>query len=221
MGLHERVHPADNNAVAEMAETLADIEEINQLEEIHNIAVIQPPRVVLTERNNLFLSLSDEEFVARFRISKDSVKFILNDSFDLCMKLEQGQYTGHMLGDSAYHLRSYLMTPISNPATDSEVRYSAAHAKTRNVIERAFGVWKERSRALSPQLRTKLNTSLLAICSAAVLPNIAIKHRDIVPSNDGETRFHNEYEVEGEGAANTSRAESLRKRAAIVSSVYS
>nr|XP_027228383.1 putative nuclease HARBI1 [Penaeus vannamei] len=88
---------------------------------------------------------------------------------DMCMKLEQSQNTGHMLGDSAYPLRAYPMTPISNPNTDSKVRYYAAHAKTRNVIERTFGVWKRRFRVLSSQLRTKLNTSMLAICSAVVL----------------------------------------------------
>lgn len=63
-----------------MADSLADIEEINLIEEIiENIAALQPPRVALTERNNVFLSLNDEEFLARFRLSKDSVKFILNE----------------------------------------------------------------------------------------------------------------------------------------------
>lgn len=40
--------------------------------EIQNIAAIKPPRVVKTVRNNLFLSLSDEELF-------DYVKFKLND----------------------------------------------------------------------------------------------------------------------------------------------
>jgi len=52
------------------------------------------------------------------------------------------------------------------------------------------------------------------------LHNIAIKHRDVVPSNDGETRFHNEYEVEGEGAANTSRAEGLREKNSHIRGIF-
>ncbi|XP_027207174.2 uncharacterized protein [Penaeus vannamei] len=363
-----------NLQVAKMADSLADIEEINLIEEIiENIAALQPPRVALTERNNVFLSLNDEEFLARFRLSKDSVKFILNeihfpefhdgrgaavpshirllitlrwmttgglqlaiaDDFevsqqflstcvketlqsiasnfhryvqfpdsqaiqavsqqfqdiagfpgvlgaidcthipiespggeraeefickkgffslnvqgvcgpnlefynivcrwpgsvhnsrifansDLCRKLEQGQYVGHLLGDSAYPLRPYLMTPVANPTREAELKYNTAHAKTSN-IEMAFSLWKRRFRVLSSQLRSKLNTSMMAICSAAVLHNIAIKHKDTIPEGedvDCEVDIRKDYS-EREGICNLSTTEGLRKRASIINTVYS
>lgn len=86
--------------------------------------------------------------------------------------MEQKQYTGHLPGDSEYPLRAYVVTLISNPARDSEIKYNAAHAKTRNIVERAFGVWKRGVRVLSSQLHSKLNISLLAKGSAAILHNI-------------------------------------------------
>ncbi|ROT82609.1 putative nuclease HARBI1 [Penaeus vannamei] len=343
-----------NLQVAKMADSLADIEEINLIEEIiENIAALQPPRVALTERNNVFLSLNDEEFLARFRLSKDSAavpshirllitlrwmttgglqlaiaddfevsqqflstcvketlqsiasnfhryvqfpdsqaiqavsqqfqdiagfpgvlgaidcthipiespggeraeEFICKKGFfslnvqgvcgpnlefynivcrwpgsvhnsrifansDLCRKLEQGQYVGHLLGDSAYPLRPYLMTPVANPTREAELKYNTAHAKTSN-IEMAFSLWKRRFRVLSSQLRSKLNTSMMAICSAAVLHNIAIKHKDTIPEGedvDCEVDIRKDYS-EREGICNLSTTEGLRKRASIINTV--
>jgi hypothetical protein len=54
--------------------------------------------------------------------------------------------SGWLLGDFGYGLRQYLMTPKLNPSTQAEEKYNMAHAKTRVVIERAFGVCKSRFR---------------------------------------------------------------------------
>lgn len=53
-----------------------------------------------------------------------------------------------LLGDSGYPLEPWLMTPKSDPTTAPECRYNSSHAKTRNVIERCFGVLKGRFRCL-------------------------------------------------------------------------
>ncbi|XP_061166748.1 putative nuclease HARBI1 [Saccostrea echinata] len=56
---------------------------------------------------------------------------------------------GWLLGDSGYPLRPWLLhvTPVLNHSQAKE-RYNTAHIRTRNVIERAFGVLKARLRCL-------------------------------------------------------------------------
>jgi hypothetical protein len=55
---------------------------------------------------------------------------------------------GWLLGDSAYPLRPWMMTPFLQPSTPTEERYNRYHAKARNTIERCFGLWKARFRCL-------------------------------------------------------------------------
>lgn len=50
---------------------------------------------------------------------------------------ESGSYGNKwLLGDSAYPLKPYLLTPIFNLQTRSEQLYNEAHIQTRNCIER-------------------------------------------------------------------------------------
>ena len=64
-------------------------------------------------------------------------------------KFERGRFgEGWLLGDSGYSLKSWLMTPLTNPTTPRENNYNYAHKKTRSLIERAFGILKSRWRIL-------------------------------------------------------------------------
>ncbi|KAF0728338.1 putative nuclease HARBI1 [Aphis craccivora] len=49
-----------------------------------------------------------------------------------------------LLGDGGYPSRSYLLTPLPNPQSESERRYQKAQIGTRNMIVRLFGIWKRR-----------------------------------------------------------------------------
>lgn len=51
---------------------------------------------------------------------------------------------GYLLGDSAFVLTPYLMTPKAHPIGDAQRNYNNAHTHTRVVIERSFGVLKHR-----------------------------------------------------------------------------
>ena len=64
----------------------------------------------------------------------------------LCQQWEAGwrPFGGAvLLGDSAYPLKSWLMSPIANPLTQAERHFNRAHSKTRRLIECAYGIFKE------------------------------------------------------------------------------
>lgn len=83
-------------------------------------------------------------------------------------------YKVFFTADSGYALREYCLTPLLHPGTRSENLYNEAHIRTRNTIERTFGVWKRRFPAIAYGLRCNLHTSMSIIIASAVLHNIAI-----------------------------------------------
>ncbi|CAN7995542.1 unnamed protein product [Ixodes hexagonus] len=67
--------------------------------------------------------------------------------FDMCrahVLYKDGVVPGLLLGDMGYACLPFLMTPLADPgaARSPGDKYNKAHIKTRNSIERAFGVWK-------------------------------------------------------------------------------
>lgn len=73
------------------------------------------------------------------------------------------------------------MIPHPNPVTESEQLYNESHIRTRNTIERLFGVLKRRFPVLAYGLRLKLQTNLAVIVATTVLHNIAINMNEEHP----------------------------------------
>lgn len=93
-----------------------------------------------------------------------------------------GQYI--MVGDSGYANTSYLATPytISHPglATNPIKRvYQASLIRTRNVVERMYGVLKRRFPVLRHGLNVSLPTAQKLIIAAAILHNICIEEGEV------------------------------------------
>ncbi|KAJ3655790.1 hypothetical protein Zmor_014903 [Zophobas morio] len=87
---------------------------------------------------------------------------------------ENGDYPNCIiLGDGGYGVRHYFFNPLLNPHTQEEQLYNEAHIRTRNVIERTFGVCKRRFPVLAYGCRLKKETVLSIIIACAVLHNIA------------------------------------------------
>ncbi|XP_031358403.1 putative nuclease HARBI1 [Photinus pyralis] len=96
-----------------------------------------------------------------------------------------------LLGDSGYPNRRYLMTPLLNPATPAQQLYNEAHIRTRNCIERCFGVIKRRFPILAYGCRLLINSTLSIIMATSVLHNKALQVGDLnVPNLPDEVNIH-------------------------------
>lgn len=61
------------------------------------------------------------------------------------MKYTQGVLNGKLVGESGYPTLPFMLTPIRpTPEDPPQVRYNRAQIKTRNIVERTFGIWKRR-----------------------------------------------------------------------------
>lgn len=89
-----------------------------------------------------------------------------------------------LIGDSGYGLTNYLITPLAAPATPPENLFNESHIRTRNCIERCFGVWKRRFPILSYGMRVCLERSQSIIIATAVLHNIAIIEKNGEPPGE-------------------------------------
>lgn len=68
---------------------------------------------------------------------------------------------GILLGDSGYECRPYLLTPLTNPANREEQLYNESLIRTRQTVERLFGIWKRRFPILHKGMYILLNYSIL------------------------------------------------------------
>lgn len=133
--------------------------------------------------------------------SHDSTIF---SASNLKMRFEAGHFGQYiMVGDSGYSNTSYLATPytINHPglATDPiKRRYQAALIRTRNVVERQYGVLKRRFPVLRHGLNVALPTAQKLIVAAAVLHNICIEEGEV--DVDAELSLPINAEEESRGA---------------------
>ncbi|CAG4959444.1 unnamed protein product [Parnassius apollo] len=97
---------------------------------------------------------------------------IFNNSI-LKTECDAGQFGYRwLLGDSAYPNRPYLLTPVLNPVSEVEHRHNEALIKTKNTIERGFGVWKCSFPVVALTLRSSIPNMQAVIIATTILHNI-------------------------------------------------
>ncbi|XP_045471748.1 putative nuclease HARBI1 [Harmonia axyridis] len=100
---------------------------------------------------------------------------------------EDGQFEDNLLvGYSDYAIKSYLITSLSNPQTSAENLFNEAQIRTRNPIERLFGIWKRRFPILALGIRLNIEKVEAVIVACAVLHNIAIQMNDGDPISNND-----------------------------------
>lgn len=88
----------------------------------------------------------------------------------------------HLIADSGYKLTRCMITPY--PVEEALVsrqmrRFNYVHARTRNPVECAFGIWKNRWRILQGPLRNPSNDAIAHLVVACMtLHNMLIDAKD-------------------------------------------
>lgn len=68
--------------------------------------------------------------------------------------------------------------------------YNVLHRRTRQVVERTFGIWKRRFPCLSRGLSNKLICSTTIVVACAVLHNLALIFNDIFEEEEQEEQYN-------------------------------
>ncbi|XP_055910887.1 uncharacterized protein LOC129945252 [Eupeodes corollae] len=124
---------------------------------------------------------------------------IFNNS-RICARFENGDFGNHLIvADSGYQCRRYMLTPLRNCNNPQETLYNESQIRTRNCVERSYGVWKRRFPILSTGIKVKLTTIQSIIVATAVLHNICCTNNEADPpaaDNSINEAMNNGYESE-------------------------
>ncbi|KAH9160502.1 hypothetical protein LEN26_001821 [Aphanomyces euteiches] len=85
----------------------------------------------------------------------------------------------HVLGDSGYNLREFLLTPYQHDQilNRHQRAYNKYHSKTRNPVERAFGALKSRFLILKTEMDMNTIAEVgIIIAACVVLHNWCLRH---------------------------------------------
>ncbi|XP_062398163.1 uncharacterized protein LOC134088254 isoform X1 [Sardina pilchardus] len=91
----------------------------------------------------------------------------------------------HLLGDSGYPCKSWLLTPYLHPQVGPQLNYNRAHKKTRSVVERGIGQLKRRFHVLHSEIRLSPEKASQVITVCALLHNLC-QQRNIPQPGDGD-----------------------------------
>ena len=161
--------------------------------------------------------LKFSNIVARWKGSTHDSRIWLNSR--LCSRFEVNEFQGYVLGDNGYACSNYLLTPVLNPRTESERRYNKAHIRTRNSVERMFGVWKSRFQCLRQTLRFSPVKCCRIIIATAIVHNFVMeRHEDLPEALMMADEDNDEQDPVVANAENDRNTNAIRRR--IINTVF-
>ncbi|XP_060094422.1 uncharacterized protein LOC132571642 [Heteronotia binoei] len=123
-----------------------------------------------------------------------------------------------ILGDAAYPIRHWLMTPYTGHLSPEQARYNIAHSRSRCVVERAFGRLKARWRCLLSELPVELRNVNAIVASCVILHNLCDARgyeAPILPLNDPPVVVPDEEEEDDDNVDERQRDEGREVRSAL------
>lgn len=100
-----------------------------------------------------------------------------------------------LIGDNAFALRTYMMTPFSHKTQKREERiFNYRISRARRIVENAFGILVNRFRVLLTTLKTTPQYSITTVTACMVLHNILRSVQNVAPlqvTPDTEDEDHN------------------------------
>ncbi|XP_018313650.1 putative nuclease HARBI1 [Mycetomoellerius zeteki] len=128
----------------------------------------------------------------------------------------------HLLGDSAYPLHSYLMTPFRDNGhlSPRQSKYNTKLSSKRIVIEQTYGLLKGRFRRLQFLNMFLMNEMQTVVITCCILHNICIVHNDTYECDDYEEENQQNDEQADRGNALIAPDGAADKRNEIVDFLY-
>ena len=99
---------------------------------------------------------------------------------------------GCLLGDSAYALRRFLLTPFLNPQGPAQLRYNISHKCTRSLVEKTIGILKRRFAVTHFGFRCSVERAQIYLSACVILHNICKLRGD--HDIDAAEAVHNDME---------------------------
>ncbi|KAK3874265.1 hypothetical protein Pcinc_020789 [Petrolisthes cinctipes] len=85
----------------------------------------------------------------------------------------------HLLGDSGYPSKKWLLTPYLRPQPGPQSNYNRAHKITRSVVERGIGQLKRRFHVLHGEIRVQPPSKVCQIIKVCAMLHNICKDRNI------------------------------------------
>lgn len=105
----------------------------------------------------------------------------------LTRRFQNGDFGDRLLvGDKGYGIKTSLITPVRTVRTRNQNLFNEAQIRTRNPIERFFGVFKRRFPVLALGIRLKTEKVEEIVVACGVLHNIACMMNDDPPEDINE-----------------------------------